>query len=336
MPFRLRRNTGLVTLDDIRLAQQRLEGIATHTPLVRCHLENDARQLWFKPESLQPIGSFKLRGAYNKIASLTADERSRGVISYSSGNHAQGVAYAARALGVKSVIVMPSNAPRIKIDSTAAYGAQVVFVGPGSHERRAKAEELAAAHGYVIVPPYNDEKIIAGAATVGIEIAQDLPEAEVVLVPIGGGGLISGTATALKLLNPKIRVIGVEPELASDAQASLRSGHIVEYSAEQVSRTLADGLRTQSVGPINFEHIRKYVDDIITVSETEIREAMRRAALNAKLIAEPSGAVTFAAFLFHANQLPRSTRHVCVMSGGNVEPALLAEVIAEGKQVVGA
>ncbi len=324
---------GLVTLEEIRVAEKRLKDIAVHTPLIRCHLDGEARQLWFKPESLQPIGSFKLRGAYNKICSLTSEERSRGVITYSSGNHAQGVAYAARAMCVKSVIVMPSNAPRIKVDSTAAYGAEIVFVGPGSHERRAKAEELAAEHGYVIVPPYNDEKIIAGAATVGVEIAEDFPDAEVVLVPIGGGGLISGTATALKLLNPSVKVIGVEPELAGDAQASFRSGHIVEYSAEQVSRTLADGLRTQAVGPINFEHIRRYVDDIVTVTETEIRAAMRAAALNAKLVAEPSGAVTLAAFLFHGEQLPPATRHVCVISGGNVDPALLAEVISERDKV---
>ncbi len=318
----------MVTLDDIKSAQSRLSGIATRTPLIRYHHGTDKRQLWFKPESLQPIGSFKLRGAYNKIASLADDERSRGVITYSSGNHAQGVAYAARAMGVKSVIVMPSNAPRIKVDSTAAHGAEIVFVGPGSHERRAKAEELAAEHGYVVVPPYNDEKIIAGAATVGVEISEDLPDVEVVLVPIGGGGLISGTATALKLLNPKVKVIGVEPELAADAQASIRSGHIVEYSAEQVSRTLADGLRTQSVGPINFEHIRTYVDNIVTVTEAEIREAMRQIVLNAKLVAEPSGAVTLAAFLFHATELPPATRHVCVISGGNVDPVLLAQVIA--------
>lgn len=318
----------MVTIEDIRLAQKRLDGIATRTPLIRYHASSDGRQLWFKPESLQPIGSFKLRGAYNKIASLTNAERARGVITYSSGNHAQGVAYAARAMGVKSVIVMPSNAPRVKVDSTAGYGAEIVFVGPGSHERRAKAEELSAEHGYVIIPPYNDERIIAGAATVGVEIAEDLAEAEVVLVPIGGGGLISGTATALKLLNSKVKVIGVEPELAADAQASFRSGAIVEYSAEQVSRTLADGLRTQSVGPINFEHIRKYVDDIVTVREAEIREAMKRAVLEAKLVAEPSGAVTFAAFLFHGDQLPRAKRHVCVISGGNLEPALLVEVLA--------
>lgn len=317
----------MVSLDNIRQAQTRLKGVATRTPLVRCHLENDARQLWFKPENLQPIGSFKLRGAYNMIACLSEDERRLGVISYSSGNHAQGVAYAARAMGVKSTIVMPSNAPQVKVESTAGFGAEIVMVGPGSHERKAKAEELAAQHGYTIVPPYNDERIIAGAGTLGLEIAEDIPDVEVVLVPIGGGGLISGTATALKLSLPGVRVIGVEPELASDAQASFRAGKIVEFSAADVSRTIADGLRTQAVGPINFEHIRKFVDDIVTVSEDEIREAMRRMAGTAKLVAEPSGAVTFAAFLFHGHELPKVTRHVAVVSGGNVEPSVLADML---------
>lgn len=317
----------MVTLDDLRLAQSRLKGIATRTPLIRCYLDGEARQLWFKPESLQPIGSFKLRGAYNKIASLSKEERVRGVIAYSSGNHAQGVAYAARALGVKATIVMPNNAPKIKLQSTASYGAEIVMVGPGSHERKTKAEELAAQHGYAIVPPYNDENIIAGQGTVGLEIAEDMPEAELVLVPVGGGGLISGTAAALKLLRPSVKVIGVEPQLAADAQASLRTGRIVEYSPEQVSLTIADGLRTQALGNITFEHVRRFVDDIVTVGENEIREAMRRMASAGKLIAEPSGAVTFAAFLFHADELPKCTRHVAVISGGNVEPAMLAEIM---------
>lgn len=317
----------MVSLDDLKRAQQTVRGVATRTPLIACHLQNEPRRLWFKPESLQPIGSFKLRGAYNMIASLPERERKRGVITYSSGNHAQGVAYAARATGVKSVIVMPNNAPQVKVDSTASYGAEIVFVGPGSHERKAKAEELAAKHGYAIVPPYNDERIIAGAGTIGLEIAEDLPDVAVVLVPIGGGGLISGTATAVKLMCPGAKVIGVEPELAADAQASFRAGHIVEYSAADVSRTLADGLRTQAVGPINFEHIRKYVDDIVTVSEDQIRAAMRRMITTAKLVPEPSGAVTFAAFLFHGSELPKATKHVAVVSGGNIEPALLAEVL---------
>src|SRR5580658_9766738 len=219
----------MVGLDEIRAARSRILGVAMRTrlvelPLPENHSSKDARRLFLKPENQQPIGAFKLRGAYNKIASLSEEDRKRGVISYSSGNHAQGVAYAARALGVKAVIVMPRNAPKLKVDSTAALGAEIVTVGPASTERLQKAEELAAQHGYVIVPPYNDEQIIAGQGTMGLEILEDLPEVEMILAPVGGGGMISGVATAVKLSKPSVKVIGVEPELAADAQASLRAG----------------------------------------------------------------------------------------------------------------
>ena len=334
----------MVSLEQIQLAQRRLHGVANRTPLISYFptghvrsLPADAKsadesipgQLWLKAESLQPVGSFKLRGAYNKIASFTEQERQSGVISYSSGNHAQGVAYAARALGVKAVIVMPRNAPKIKMDSTAALGAEIVTVGPASTERLQKAEELARQYGYMIVPPYNDEQIIAGQGTVGIEILEDCPDVDLVLVPVGGGGLISGVSAAMKLSGSKAKVIGVEPELANDAQQSFRKGEIVALSAERVSSTLADGLRTQSVGRLNFEHMRKFVDDIISVTEDEIRTAMRRIIVNGRIVAEPSGAVTFAAWLFHGHELPDSRSAVAVVSGGNVEPQLLAQVLME-------
>jgi len=221
---------------------------------------------------------------------------------------------------------MPNNAPAIKREATAALGAEIILVGPGSDERMRKAQELAAEHGYAIIPPYNDEKIIAGQGTIGLEILDDLPEVETVLVPVGGGGMISGIATAIKLTRPEVNVIGVEPELAADAHASLRAGKIVQFSAEQVTRTMADGLRTQSIGEINFEHIRRYVDDIITVKEDEIYEAMRRLAADPRTIAEPSGAVATAGFLFHGDQLPRTTMNVAVISGGNIEPQMLQEI----------
>ena len=316
----------MVSLDDIRAAQNVLHGVAVRTPLVQWTGAKDQRELYLKLENLQPVGAFKLRGAYNKVASFSNEERRRGVISYSSGNHAQGVAYAARALGVKAIIVMPGNAPKNKLDATAALGAEIVIVGPSSEDRRLRAEELAAEHGYAIVPPYNDEKIIAGQGTVGLEILEDLPNVETVLVPVGGGGLISGVSAAIKLSNPKVRVIGVEPELAADARASLRAGRIVSFAAEQVSETLADGLRTQSIGAINFEHIRAYVDDIVSVNEDEIREALRALSANAKTLAEPSGAVAVAAFLFHADELPNRKINVAVISGGNIDPKLLAEL----------
>jgi threonine dehydratase len=323
--------TPIVTLNDIREAQSRLRGVAVRTRLIPSHIHEsekrkDGRQLYLKPENLQPIGSFKLRGAYNKVASLSEEERRRGVITYSSGNHAQGVAYAARALGVKVVIVMPENAPAVKREATLALGAEIILVGPASSERQAKAEELAAQHGYVIVPPYNDEMIIAGQGTMGLEILEDLPEVETIIAPVGGGGMLSGIATAVKLSKPTVKVIGAEPELAADAQASLRSGKIVQSTAEQTTRTLADGLRTQSIGAINFEHIRRYVDDIVTVTEDEIRKATQLLAGDPKTLAEPSGAVATAAFLFHRNQLPETRMNVTVISGGNIEAEMLAEL----------
>src|ERR1700722_3637676 len=313
----------MITLSDLQAARTLLQGITTRTHLIEFEPVDQNRRLYLKPENQQPIGAFKLRGAYNKIASLTNGERQKGVITYSSGNHAQGVAYAARALKTKAVIVMPSNAPQIKREATAKLGAEIVLVGPGSDERKTKAEELAAHHGYIIVPPYNDEKIIAGQGTIGLEILEDLPEVETILSPVGGGGLISGGAAAIKLTNPKVKIIGVEPELAADAQASLRAGKIVQFPAEQVSRTLADGLRTQSIGDINFEHICAYVDDIITVTEDEIREAMKLLAANPQTIAEPSGAVATAGFLFHRDQLPDTKLNVAIISGGNIEPSML-------------
>lgn len=314
----------MVTLEDIRAAHRRIGSAIARTPLIEFGSKRDFRLL-LKPENQQPIGAFKLRGAYNKIASLSLEDRKRGVITYSSGNHAQGVAYAARALGVKAVIVMPENAPAIKREATAALGAEIVFVGPASAERQLKAEELATKHGYVIVPPFNDDQIIAGQGTIGLEILEDLPQVETIFAPVGGGGLISGVAAAAKLTKPSIKVIGVEPELAGDARASLREGKIVQFSAGDVSRTIADGLRTQSIGAINFEHIRLYVDDIITVTEDEIRDAVKLLAANPHTLAEPSGAVAVAGFLFHRAQLPTTSVNVAIISGGNIDPKMLEE-----------
>jgi threonine dehydratase len=317
----------MVTLKDIEQARATLRGVAVRTPLVRCNLTNGTHIL-VKPENLQPIGSFKLRGAYNKIASLTPEQRQRGVVAHSSGNHAQGVAYAARALGVKAVIVMPRTVPKVKLEATRALGAEVVLVGPASEDRISKAEELEKDRGLVPVPPYNDEKIIAGQGTIGLEIVDDLEGPFTVLVPVSGGGLSSGIATAVKESRPGARVVGVEPELAADAQASLRTGQIQSISGESAARTIADGLRTQSVGPINFEHIRKYVDDIVTVTEEQIRQGMRQLLFSARILAEPSGAVTTAAAMFHGHEINGSGTTVAVVSGGNVDPQLFSEVLA--------
>lgn len=318
----------MVGLAEIREAQARLRDVSVRTRLIesQIHGSQDPRRFFLKPENQQPIGAFKLRGAYNKVASLPENERKRGIITYSSGNHAQGVAYAARALGIKAVVVMPNNAPNTKREATIALGAEIIFVGPGSKERQVKAEELAAQYGYSVIPPYNDDKIIAGQGTIGLEILEDLPDVDCVLVPVGGGGLIAGIAAAIKLSRPSVKVIGVEPELAADAKASFRAGHIVEFAPEQVTRTAADGLRTQSVGAINFEHIKRYVDDIVTVSEPEIRQALERLGGDPKTLAEPSGAVSSAAFLFHKDELPHTRMNVAVISGGNIEPDLLTEI----------
>jgi threonine dehydratase len=317
----------LVTAAQFAEARERLHGAVLHTPLVRLTSVTDA-VAYLKPESLQPIGSFKLRGAYNAVAQLSEAARRRGVITYSSGNHGQGVAYAARAFGIPAVIVMPANAPQIKRDATTALGAQIVDVGLASSERRERAEALAAEHGYTIIPPYDDPAIIAGQGTCGLEILADCPDVDLVLAPVGGGGLLSGVAAAIRQQRPECHVIGVEPELAGDAAASLRQGRIVQYTAEQTTRTIADGLRTQSLGALNFAHIQRYVERVITVSEHEIEQAMRRIAWDARLIAEPSGSVATAALLFHRQELPAHRTAVAIISGGNAEPATLLRVLS--------
>jgi threonine dehydratase len=223
---------------------------------------------------------------------------------------------------------MPSNSPRVKRQATLELGAQVVDVGPASSDRLSRAQELIGEHGYVVVPPYDDAAILAGQATCGLEIAADCPQAELVLVPVSGGGLLGGVAAAIKQTSPATRVVGVEPELAGDACASFRERRLVSWPAELTSRTIADGLRTQSLGELNFLHIERYVDDIVTVGEEEIRAAMRVLLLSGRILAEPSGAVAAAALLFHPGRLPAAKTAVAVVSGGNVDPGLLGEILA--------
>lgn len=312
-----------MTIDDIRAAAERLRGIALRTPLLpwdEC--------TWLKPESLQPIGAFKIRGAYNRIATLSDAERRRGVITYSSGNHAQAVARAARLRGIRAVIVMPDDAPRVKVAGVERDGAEIVFTGPASEERHAKALELADEHGYTMVEPYDDPAIIAGQGTCGLEIVEDLPDVTSVLVPVSGGGLSSGVATAVKALAPDARVIGVEPELAADAQASLREGRIVEWPAADTLRTMADGLRVNHLGRLPWEHLRRYLDEIVTVSEAQIADAMRALAGRARLVVEPSGAASMAAHLSGAAARgDGDERRVIVLSGGNVDPDRFARIL---------
>ena len=317
----LNAETALVGLDEIRAAAVLLRGVAARTPLVAFG-DPAGRQL-LKAESLQPIGAFKLRGAYTAIASLGPERRQRGVITYSSGNHAQGVARAARLLGFPAVVVMPANAPAIKRDRVIADGADVVTVGPASAERQGVAERIAAERGLEVIPPYDDDRIIAGQGTCGLEIAEETDDLGLVLVPVGGGGLASGVAVAVKALHPSARVVGVEPELAADARESLAFDRIVEWSAADVSRTIADGTRTQALGVRTFAHLRALLDGIVTVSEEEIAAGVRLGAEEARLVVEPSGALVIAALRFHADELGLADVRgsiVGVVSGGNVDP----------------
>jgi threonine dehydratase len=317
----------LVTPAQIEEAARRIAGVALRTPLIPYPGCAPGRRLLLKAESLQPTGSFKVRGAYTAVSGLTGGSAARGVVAHSSGNHAQAVAYAARAVGVSAILVMPNTAPPVKIDACRALGADIVFVEPMIEARVETARRLASAHGYALVPPFDDPRVIAGQGTIGLEILDDAPEAGLVLVPVSGGGLISGIAAAVKTRRPDIRVIGVEPELAADARDSLRVGHRVGWAPGVVAGTIADALRVERVGELTFAHMIKLVDDIVTVSEDEIRSAMGRLAAEAHLVAEPGGAVTTAAYLFHGGELPAAPASVAVLSGGNVDPVLLADTL---------
>jgi threonine dehydratase len=314
----------IVSLEEIREAAGRIRGVATRTPLLRW----DDRT-WLKPESLQPVGAFKMRGAYNKIASLTDAERARGVVTYSSGNHAQAVARAARLLGARAVICMPRDAPKVKVAGVERDGAEIQFTGMDSEERHVLALRLVEERGLVMVEPYDDPAIIAGQGTCGLEIAEDLPDVTSVVVPVSGGGLSAGVATAVKALVPGARLVGVEPELAADAKASLETGTLVTWTAEQTARTMADGLRTNSLGPLPFEHLRRFMDEIVTVSEDEIAESVRELAHRARLVVEPSGAVGMAAERSGAAaRHDGDDRRVIVISGGNLDPDLFLRLLA--------
>jgi threonine dehydratase len=312
-----------VSLADVEDAARRLEGVAVRTPLLRLPLD---AEVWLKPESLQRTGSFKLRGAYNALASTPRPRIARGVVADSSGNHAQGVAAAASLLGVPATIVMPENAAPVKVERTAAWGAEIVRCASSSDERRRIAAELRDERGLEYIPPFDDARIIAGQGTVGLEIAQALPRVRTVVVCIGGGGLMAGVATAVRALCPEARIVGVEPELAADAQQSLREGRIVSWAAEDVSRTICDGVRTQALGRLTFAAISALVDEIVTVSDDAVVGAMRRLALDAKLLVEPTGALTLAALESGAVAAEGPT--VLVVSGGNVDPAAAAAVLA--------
>jgi len=322
----------LVNLADVQAAAANVAGAAVRTPLLRAPWAEpggesataDAAGLWIKPESLQPVGSFKIRGVYHAVASLPAARRVAGVITHSSGNHGRALAYVARAFGVPCVVVMPDVANKVKIDATAALGAEIVLVPPP--ERTDRARRLADERGLSLVPPFDHPDVIAGQGTIGLEILADLPDVDCVLVPLGGGGLASGIATAVKALRPAAAVVGVEPAVAAEAAESLRAGVLRPWSTELTYRTIADGLRT-APSALTFAHLRARLDDVVTVAEDEIRDAMRRLVIAGRLVVEPSGAVPVAAYLHRRGQLPAG-RTVAVVTGGNVDPALLASVLA--------
>lgn len=310
-----------MTIDDIRAAATRIRAFVVRTPLLPALWADADRPLWIKPESLQVIGAFKVRGAFNAIGNLDESVRTRGVVAYSSGNHAQAVAYAAAVYGIPAHIVMPKETPAVKVDATRNHGAEVVLCEAGQRER--VAEEVLEQTGGVLIPPFDHPDIVAGQGTSGLEIGEDMPAVENVLVPVSGGGLASGIGTAIKALCPQARVFGVEPELAADTAEGLAKGHRVDWPIEDRNRTIADGLRSQP-SDLTFAHLQKVLDGVITVSESEIRSAVRELALKAHLVSEPSGAVALAAYR-QGRTLPGRT--VMVLSGGNIDPRALADIL---------
>jgi threonine dehydratase len=308
-------------LRQIEEARARLRSVLTATPLLPLDLDlTGGRDIRVKCENLQRTGSFKIRGAFNRISSLSPEQRVRGVVAYSSGNHAQGVACAAALLGVPATVVMPENAVAAKVAATRRFGAEVVFAGTDSETRRTRAEELAETAGAALVPPYDHAEIIAGQGTLGLEILEQAPDVRTVFVPIGGGGLVSGVALAIKATRPDVRIVGVEPEGAADAAASRKAGHVV---ALDHTDTIADGLRALKVGALPFEAIRDWVDDVATVSDAAILDAARLLLRRVHVVAEPSGAVALAAALAVAG----AGCAVAVISGGNIDADLLRTLL---------
>ncbi len=314
----------LVTIDDIRAAAERIRPHVVRTPLLAARRGDADRPLWIKPENLQPIGAFKARGAFNAIAAtLAAGTKPAAVVTYSSGNHAQAVAYAAAAYRLPAHIVMPEETPNVKVHATREYGANVVLCAAG--ERETVAARIVAETGGVMIPPFDHRDVIAGQGTIGLEIAADLPLVCNILIPVSGGGLASGIGVAIRALCPQAKIFGVEPELAADTADGLSRGHRVDWPVEERNRTIADGLRSQP-SDLTFAHLQRVLDGMITVSEDEIRSAVSELANHAHLVSEPSGAVTLAAY--RRGSTP-SGPTVVILSGGNIEPRMLLEILAE-------
>src|SRR5258708_3934097 len=318
--------SNLVSVAEIRSAAGRLDRVALRTPLVP--FARVEPRLLIKAESLQPTGAFKLRRADSAISALPPARRRPGVVAHPRGHHAHAVASGAALLGAPATAVVPSSAPKVKVEAARPLGATIVGCEPSLAARASAVEQLVAAHGYVPIPPFESRDVIAGQGTIGLEIVADCPDVDLVICPVGGGGLISGVAAANPAARRAAIVVGVEPELAADARDSLRAGRRVAWPTKDTQRTIADALRADQVGELPMLHLLSQVHDIVTVSDDEIREALRLLVTGARLVAEPRGAVAVAACLFHASELPRASRRVAILSGGNVDPGLLAEILS--------
>lgn len=313
-------------LQDFTTAREHLQKVLLPTHLIYSPIfsEESGNQIYIKPENLQKTGAFKIRGAYNKINKLTEEEKKRGVIASSAGNHAQGVAYAARELGIKAVIVMPKTTPLIKVQSTKKYGAEVVLYGDVYDDAYQKAKELEAQEGYVFVHPFDDIDVLEGQGTIALEILEEMPDAEVIVVPIGGGGLISGIAAAAKMIKPDIKIIGVEPSGAASATEALKKNKVITLPE---ANTIADGTAVKRIGDLTFNCIKQYVDEVVTVDDYELTEAFLLLAEKHKIIAENSGILPLAAL---KKLTERDKKVVPVVSGGNIDVLMISSMIGKG------
>ena len=316
----------MAKLEDFIKAKEKLSKVLLETHLIYSPIfsKESGNKVFIKPENLQKTGSFKIRGAYNKISNLTDAEKKRGVIASSAGNHAQGVAYGAKESGIKAVIVMPKSTPLIKVESTKQYGAEVILHGDVYDDAYKKAKELEEKESYVFVHPFNDEDVLDGQGTIALEILEELSETDIILVPIGGGGLISGIACAAKILKPEIKIIGVEPEGAASAYEAIKENKVVELKE---ANTIADGTAVKKIGDLNFEYIKKYVDEIITVSDYELMEAFLLLVEKHKIIAENSGILSVAAT---KKIKEKNKKVVSVISGGNIDVLMISSMINKG------
>jgi threo-3-hydroxy-L-aspartate ammonia-lyase len=318
-----------LTLDDVRAAARRLGNRIHRTPVISCQSFDDAcgHAVFFKCENLQRAGAFKIRGALNKLLALTPAERARGVVAFSSGNHAQGVALAARMVGTTAVICMPKDAAPLKLEATRNYGAEIVLYDRLTEDRERIAQDVVARTGRVLVPPYDDPAVMAGQGTAALELLEDVPSLDALLTPVGGGGLMAGCATVTRALFPGVQIFGVETDTANDTYLSLRKGERVSIPPPP---TIADGIRPTTPGALTFPILRAHLTDMLLVSDAEVRAAVRFLALRARVVVEPTGAVPAAAVLTGRVPMQRGSRLGVVLSGGNIEPDLLTDILLRG------